>query len=223
MGYHRLLTHRAFETPRFFRYFLATIGTMAWQGGPIYWVGTHRMHHSESDQLGDPHSPHHGFGWGHILWCFVNDPFGRDARDAAKDLQKDRGMVWIDKFFYVPQIVLGVILYFAGGWSWVVWGIAVRTVVSYHSTWFVNSPSPILGYRNFDTKEESRNNWWVALISWGEGWHNNHHAFQRSASFGLRWFEFDITYVTIKALSYIGLTRNIYVPEVQFGSRGAGG
>jgi stearoyl-CoA desaturase (delta-9 desaturase) len=224
MGYHRLLTHRAFETPRFFRYFLAAVGTLAWQGGPIFWVGTHRVHHSESDTEMDPHSPHHGFTWGHVLWCLVRDPFGRDVRSAAKDLQKDRVMVWIDRFFYVPQILLAVILWLAGGWSWVVWGIAVRTVVSYHSTWFVNSASHLWGYRNFETKEESRNNWWVALISWGEGWHNNHHAFQRSATFGLRWFELDLTYLTIKALSLVGLARNIQVPAVDWGSsRGAAG
>lgn len=222
MGYHRLLTHRSFKTPKLFEYFLTTLGSLNWQGGPVKWVGTHRLHHKESDTDKDPHSPMHGFSWAHVLWCFVKDPAGRDPRKLAPDLERDRVHALLDRFFWVPQVALAVVLYALGGLPWVIWGVAVRTVFSYHATWFVNSASHYWGYRNYETREESRNNWWVALISWGEGWHNNHHAHQRSAAHGLRWFEIDVTYWMIVALSWVGLARDIVLPkpeEMPKGSR----
>jgi stearoyl-CoA desaturase (delta-9 desaturase) len=222
MCYHRLLTHRSFETPRFFRYFLTMVASLAWQGGPIYWVGTHRVHHRESDTDLDPHSPHHGFSWAHMMWCLVNDPHHRNPADATKDLVKEPFMVWTERLFFLPQILLAILLFAIGGWPWVIWGICVRTVFTYHATWFVNSASHMWGYRNFETREQSRNNWWVALLSWGEGWHNNHHAHQRSASFRVRWFEFDPTFAAIKVLSWFGLTRKIYVPEDPLNTGSAG-
>ncbi len=212
--YHRLLTHRSFRTPKWFEYFLTVLGTLNWQGGPIRWVGTHRLHHKESDTELDPHSPRHGFDWAHMLWCVVKDPYGRDPRRYAPDLLRDRVMVVLDRYFWIPQIVVGVLLYAIGGWSWVIWGVAVRTVFSYHATWFVNSASHKWGYRNFETPEESRNNWWVALLSFGEGWHNNHHAFPRSAAHGLRRLEIDPTYWTIRALSWLGLARDVHVASI---------
>ena len=213
--FHRLLTHRSFKTPKAFEYFLTTLGCLNWQGGPIQWVGTHRIHHKESDTELDPHSPNHGFDWAHVLWCVVRDPHGRDLRRFAPDLLRDRGMVLIDRFFWVPQVVLGLVLYALGGWSWVIWGVAVRTVFTYHATWFVNSASHTWGYRNFDTPERSTNLWWVALLAFGEGWHNNHHAFPRSAAHGLKRLEIDPTYLTIKMLSWVGLARDIVLPEWQ--------
>jgi stearoyl-CoA desaturase (delta-9 desaturase) len=210
MGYHRLLTHRGFKTSRFFRLALATLGTMNFQGGPIRWVGTHRIHHRESDGDEDPHSPRHGFLWAHILWCLAHDPLRRDLTIAAGDLKKDRGMVWLEKWFWVPQAVLAGVLYLLGGWSWVVWGVAVRTVFAYHVTWLVNSASHVWGYCNFETKDDSRNNWWVALLSFGEGWHNNHHAHQRSARHGMRWYEFDPTWLTLKILEWTRVVRDVY-------------
>lgn len=215
MGFHRLLTHRAFKTSRPMRLLLATFGTLAWQGGPLWWVGTHRLHHAESDTEKDPHSPHHGFAWGHMLWCLVEDPFGRNAEDAAKDLARDPVLVWLDKYFYVPNVVLAAVLFAFGGWSWVLWGVALRVSLTYHSTWFVNSASHMWGYRNFDTKEKSRNNWWVAIISWGEGWHNNHHAYQRSATFSFRWWEVDMTWWAICGLQKLGLVWDVNVPDVR--------
>ncbi len=218
--YHRLLTHRSFRTPRWFEYFLTMCGCISWQGSPIHWVGTHRLHHRHSDDDHDPHSPEHGFTWAHILWMLHKNIEGISGREAAKDLEKDPGMRLLDKYYWVPQIVLAAILFVVGwmvgdvltGVSWVVWGIAVRTVAVFHSTWFVNSASHTWGYQNFETGERSTNLWWVALLTWGEGWHNNHHAHPRSAAHGLRWFEFDLTYWTIKTLSWVGLARGVVRP-----------
>ncbi|MEZ5063504.1 MAG: fatty acid desaturase [bacterium] len=219
MGYHRLLTHRGFETSKAFYYLLATLGTMNYQGGPIRWVGIHRIHHRDSDTEHDPHSPRHGFLWAHILWCLCHDPLGRDVTMAAKDLKKDRVLAWLDRWFWVPQFVLGGILYLLGGWSWVIWGVAVRTVFTYHTTWLVNSASHTWGYKNFQTKDDSKNLWWVALISWGEGWHNNHHAHQRSARHGLRWYELDPTWWTLVLLEKIGVVRRLYAADAPHGPR----
>ena len=210
MGYHRLLTHRGFETSKAFRYTLAVLGTMSYQGGPLSWVGVHRLHHKDSDREEDPHSPRHGFLWAHLLWCVVHDPLGRDVTMAAKDLRKDPFMVWLERYFWAPQVLLAAILYLLGGWSWVVWGIGVRTIFTYHATWLVNSASHTWGYKNFPTDDDSKNNPWVALISWGEGWHNNHHAHQRSARHGLRWYELDPTWWQLKLLERIGVVRNVY-------------
>jgi len=210
MGYHRLLTHRGFETSRAFYYLLAILGTLNFQGGPIDWVGIHRVHHRDSDTDDDPHSPRHGFLWAHVLWCVCKDPLGRDNTIAAGDLKKDRFLVWLNKWFVLPQLVLAVVLWFLGGWSWVIWGVAVRTVFTYHATWAVNSASHTWGYKNFPTKDDSKNNWWVALVSWGEGWHNNHHAHQRSARHGLRWFEIDATWWTLVLLDKLGVVRKLH-------------
>jgi stearoyl-CoA desaturase (delta-9 desaturase) len=213
MGYHRLLTHRGFETSKAFYYVLATLGTMNYQGGPIRWVGTHRVHHRDSDREEDPHSPQHGFLWAHLLWCLCHDPLNRDLTLAALDLKKDRYLRWLERWFWAPQFVLAVVLFMLGGWSWVIWGVAVRTIFTYHTTWLVNSASHMWGYQTFPTKDHSKNNWWVALISWGEGWHNNHHAHQRSARHGLKWFELDVTWWTLVGLQKLGVVRNLYAAE----------
>jgi len=216
--YHRLLTHRSFRTPKWFEYLLTLIASLNWQGGAITWVGTHRLHHKHADDDLDPHSPKHGFTWAHILWTLHNKLEGIEGREAAKDLQRDKFHRVMDRFFWLPQVVLAAAL-LAGGWwcrdlwlgvSWVVWGVALRTVVVFHFTWFVNSASHTWGYQNYkQTGEHSTNLWWVALLSFGEGWHNNHHAHPRSAAHGLRWFEFDMTYWTIRALGLVGLARDI--------------
>jgi stearoyl-CoA desaturase (delta-9 desaturase) len=148
-----------------------------------------------------------------MLWCVTHDPLGRDLTVAAGDLKKERGMVWLDRYFCAPQVLLAGVLYLLGGWSWVVWGIGVRTVFSYHATWLVNSASHTWGYRTFATSDHSRNNWWVSLISFGEGWHNNHHAHQRSARHGLKWHEFDLTWVTLCVLQRLGIVRQAYAVQ----------
>ena len=223
--FHRLLTHRSFKTYKWFEYLLTTIGCLAWQGGPIQWVGTHRIHHKHSDQELDPHTPKHGFTWAHMLWCMHKQPEGRKAVDAARDLHRDPVLRLLNRYFWVPQFMLAGLLFVLGqyvapqwwstaplGWSWVLWGVCLRTVVVYHGTWFVNSAAHTWGYRNYETKDLSTNLWWVALLGFGEGWHNNHHAHQRSAAHGLRWFEFDLTYWMIRLLACVGLARDIVLP-----------
>ena len=221
--YHRLLTHRSFATPKWFEYVLTTLGTLNWQGGPVRWVGTHRLHHRDSDQPSDPHSPRHGLLWSHVFWTMFSDNDEFQPNEAAKDLQRDPVTNWLDRFFYIPQFGLVGVFYLVG-WligghtlaiSWIIWGVALRTVFVYHGTWLVNSASHVFGYRNFETEDDSRNNWWVAALSFGEGWHNNHHAFQRSAAHGLRWWEVDLTYMTIRVLARLGLATKIVLPEAE--------
>ena len=220
--YHRLLTHRSYRTPKWFEYVLTVCGCLAWQGGPVEWVGVHRLHHKHSDADFDPHSPRHGFNWSHMLWTLHRQLEGVRASSAARDLLRDGGMRWIDRLFWLPQLVLAAALLSVGwaiggpwlGLSWVVWGVALRTVLVFHGTWFVNSAAHTWGYQNYrNTGENSTNVWWVALLSFGEGWHNNHHAHPRSAAHGLRWFELDLTWWTIRALSWIGLARDIHRPR----------
>ncbi len=223
LGYHRLLTHRSFQTPKIVEYALTTLGTLSWQGSPVQWVGTHRIHHTESDGEHDPHSPQHGFTWSHIFWCFFKHPDGRDPLDVTRDLQRDKVMMFLDRFFFVPQIVVAAALFGLGWWAlgswtggacWVVWGAAVRTVLIYHATWFVNSAAHTWGYRNFNTADGSKNNWWVALISFGEGWHNNHHAQQRSAAHGMRWWEIDPTWWVILLMEKVRLAKRVVRPRL---------
>ena len=224
--YHRLLTHRSFKTPKWFEYLLTTLGCLACQGGPIQWVGTHRIHHQHSDMPNDPHSPTHGFAWAHVFWCMHKNQGAMPwtACSAAQDLCRDRGMRLINKFYIVPQLLALLFCALGGEWaaqfgweisglSWVFWGVCVRTVFVYHMTWFVNSAAHTWGYRNYQTNDNSTNLWWVALASFGEGWHNNHHGDQRAASHGRRWFELDPTYWTIRLLGWVGLAKDIVRPR----------
>ena len=223
LGYHRLLTHRSFKTSKFLEHVFATLGALCWQGGPLHWVGTHRLHHAESDGDLDPHSPQHGFTWSHILWCFHRRPDGRDPFAVTKDLARDPYLVWLDRWFLLPQVALAAVLYGIGFWAtgtgmgalgYVIWGVCVRTIFCFHATWFVNSAAHTWGYRNFRTTDGSRNTWWVAMLSFGEGWHNNHHAQQRSAAHGMRWWELDPTWWTIRVLERLGLVHSVVRPKL---------
>jgi len=214
--YHRLLTHRSFRIPKWLEYTLTVCGSLALQGGPIKWVATHRVHHAFSDRPQDPHSPNRGFWWAHILWLFAYDDVldhPERFKRYAPELARDPVHVWLERTMALQQVLLGALLYALGGWSWVVWGVFVRTVFVWHGTWLVNSAAHIWGYRTYKTGENSTNNWWVALISYGEGWHNNHHAYPYSAAHGLRWWEFDITYLCIRMLSWVGLAKDIRLPR----------
>ena len=230
LTYHRLLTHRSFKCPKWFEYVLTFFGCLAWQGGPIQWVGTHRIHHKHSDKEKDPHSPKHGFTWGHMTWCMHKSVDGHVAADAAKDLHRDKVLRFMNKWFFVPQLLMIPIMYGLGyayarwdglegaavnnmGISWALWSTIFRVVFVYHGTWFVNSAAHTWGYRNYKTTDGSTNLWWVAIWSFGEGWHNNHHAYQRSAKHGLRKFELDPTYWIIKLLGAVGLATDIVVPK----------
>ena len=215
LGYHRFFTHRSYMTPKPVEYFLAICGCLAGEAGPIAWVAAHRYHHTYSDMEEDPHSPRKGFWWSHFTWLFGRELILADFDSYKRftpDMAKDKFLVWLDRWHIVPSFVLAGLLYAMGGWPFVVWGIFVRSVIVYHSTWFVNSASHVWGYRAYKTTDNSRNNWWVALLAFGEGWHNNHHAFQRSARHGFRWWEIDLTFRTIQLMWVFGLATQIHLP-----------
>ena len=214
--FHRLLAHRSFQVPKWLEYVLTLFGTLAIQGGPIKWVATHRVHHAFSDRPQDPHSPTRGFWWAHVLWLFAYDEvldhptkFWRYAPELARDPVHR----FLEKAQVPLTVLLGIALYAFGGLPVLVWGIFVRAVFVYHCTWLVNSAAHLWGYKTFETNEGSTNNWWVALLSYGEGWHNNHHAYLHSAAHGLRWWELDTTYMTIRALSWLKLATRVRLPQ----------
>ena len=216
LAFHRLLTHRSFKTPKWLEYVLTVCGSLAMQGGPIKWVATHRVHHAYSDRPQDPHSPNRGFMWAHIMWLFAYDAvLDHPIKHLryASDLANDPVHRFIERTYVLQTVLLGALLYAWGGLSAVIWGVFLRTVFGYHGTWLVNSAAHIWGYQTYQTNEGSRNNWWVALVSYGEGWHNNHHAYPSSAAHGLRWWEFDITYLTIRFLWLLGLAKDIRLPR----------
>ncbi|HUQ49465.1 MAG TPA: fatty acid desaturase [Terriglobales bacterium] len=225
MGYHRLLTHRGYKTPKFVEYFLTTCATLALEGGPIFWVATHRIHHQKSDRDGDPHSPREGGFWAHMGWIIMGTAMHHDTSVLKKyvpDLAKDNFHVWITKFHYVPQVIVGVALMVAGflyaGWfgaaSFVTWGVFLRVTYGLHATWLVNSATHMWGSRRFKTRDDSTNLWWVALLTFGEGWHNNHHAHPVSARHGLAWYEFDMNWIGISTLRMLGLAKDIKVAKI---------
>jgi len=212
IGYHRLLTHRGFKTPRLVEYFLTLCGTLAVEAGPIAWVATHRIHHAHTDAPGDPHTPRDGSWWAHVGWVLIGTAqrYDKTVRERyAPDLTSDPVHVWIERLYYVPIILLGLALLAWGGWPMLFWGIFLRVTFSLHTTWLVNSATHMWGRRRFHTDEDSRNSWWVALLSFGEGWHNNHHAHPTSARHGLKWYEIDFNWWGIRLLQIMGLARRI--------------
>jgi fatty-acid desaturase len=217
MAYHRLLTHRGYKTHRWTEYFLTICGTLALEGGPIFWVATHRVHHQHSDQPGDPHSPREGGWWAHMGWILTGQGLHHEATVLSKyapDLCRDGFHRWLSTWHWVPNVIVGVGLLAFGGLPYVLWGVAFRTVWGLHSTWLVNSATHMWGSRRFKTKDTSTNNWWVALLTFGEGWHNNHHAHPVSARHGLRWFEFDPNWIGISVLRILGLAWDIKIAKV---------
>ncbi|GAC1468551.1 MAG: fatty acid desaturase [Isosphaeraceae bacterium] len=218
MCYHRLLTHRSFATrPKALEYVLTAIGCMASEGGPVGWVADHRNHHAHSDEETDVHTPHRGFLWAHMLWWLTPDVDAVHSPEYferwAPDLYKDPVLVWMDKYFFIFPVLSAITLYAIGGMSWLVWGFFVSSVLVLHTTWLVNSATHVWGYRSHKTRDDSTNLWWVAILTYGEGWHNNHHAYQTSARHGLRWWEFDMTYAAIRLLSLVGLAYAVKVPK----------
>lgn len=222
LGFHRLLTHRSFKLVKPVEHAVAILGTLALQGGPIDWVATHRAHHAHTDREGDPHDVNRGLFWAHMQWMYSDNDAAlthEQQRRLAPDLANDPFYRFLDKTFVWWQVGLGIALLAIGGWSWVVCGIFVRLVATYHVTWLVNSAAHHFGYRTYRTGDKSSNSWWVALLAWGEGWHNNHHAFPFSARHGLRWFEFDATWLAIRVLAALGLARDIKIPTAAMRSR----
>jgi sn-1 stearoyl-lipid 9-desaturase len=213
--YHRSLTHRGLRMRKPLEYAFAILGSLALQGDPIRWVATHRKHHAHSDTQGDPHGRNVGFRWAHVRWLTeLNDalPTTDELARYAPDLQAQKFYRMLQYLHLPMQLILGGLLFALGGWTWVVWGIFVRLVISYHATWLVNSAAHSLGYRTYPTGDLSTNCWWVALISWGEGWHNNHHAFPYSARHGLRWFEVDPTWWGVKTMALLRLVDRVRIP-----------
>jgi len=212
MGYHRLLTHRGYKVPKAVEYFLVTCGTLSLEGGPIQWVVTHRIHHAHTDRAGDPHTPRDGGWWAHIgwiLWGTAQDHTETTIAHYAPDLMNDRYYRWLTRRYYIPLLVIGVILLIVGGWHVLLWGVFLRLTLALHATWLVNSATHLWGRTRFETGDDSRNSWWVALLTFGEGWHNNHHAHPTSARHGLRWYEIDLNWLGIKALQFLGLAHGI--------------
>jgi fatty-acid desaturase len=218
MGYHRLLTHRGFKTPKWVEYFLTTCGTLAMEGGPIAWVATHRIHHQNTDKEGDPHSPQDGGIWAHMGWIVTGRAMHRDRSELlpfVPDLRKDKFHLWISKWHVIPSVVLAIVFYAIGGWPWVLWGVFLRTVVSLHATWLVNSATHMWGSRRFATGDTSTNSFWVAILTFGEGWHNNHHAAPQAARHGLKWYELDVNWYGIFTLKMLGLAWDIKRPRLE--------
>jgi stearoyl-CoA desaturase (delta-9 desaturase) len=235
IGFHRLLTHRGFACPRWLERALSVLGACCWQGTPMSWVAIHRLHHQNSDEPGDPHSPRAGVFWSHMGWFLIHDPrvynvslYDRYTRDLFQDRfykQFERTRFW--RAMHAAQWAAFLLLGAAVGalWtrtpegalqlglSWLVWGVFVRTVVHLHATWSVNSITHLWGYRNFKTRDDSRNNPLVAIISNGEGWHNNHHADPRCAAHGRRWWEIDVSYLLILGLELVGLASDVVRPR----------
>jgi stearoyl-CoA desaturase (delta-9 desaturase) len=217
IGYHRLLTHKGMKTPRWLMRVLATFGTLALQSGPVAWVTTHRIHHAFTETDNDPHSPRNGTYWAHIGWIFKGTAQVQPQTAIQKyspDLIRDPYLLFLDKYYYATSIIAGIALMAIGGWTMVVWAIFLRTVMGWHFTWLVNSATHLWGTRRFDTRDDSRNNGFIAAVTFGEGWHNNHHAYPRSAKHGLTWREFDVNWLQIRLMEKLGLVSDVYAMDL---------
>ena len=218
LGYHRLLTHRGFKTSKGFEYFLALCGSFALEGGPVFWVATHRVHHQHSDKPEDPHSPRDGGFWAHMGWVLFGDREFNKVPVSSKyapDLAHDPFYCWLTDWHWVPMTVVGLLMIYFLGWGMAAWGMVIRIVAGLHFTWLVNSATHMWGSRRFETRDDSRNSWWVALLTFGEGWHNNHHAHPVSARHGLAWYEFDVSWLTLRTLRAAGIVWDVKVAKLR--------
>jgi stearoyl-CoA desaturase (delta-9 desaturase) len=221
--YHRYFSHRAFRTSRLAQFGFAVLGASAVQRGPLWWAYHHRCHHQHSDEAGDAHSPRqHGFWWAHIGWITSVRNFPTDYR-RVRDLARYPELVFLNRFDVVVPALLGGALYGAGrwlesaapglgvtGWQLLVWGLFVSTTVLFHVTASINSVAHVFGSRRFATQDDSRNNFLLALVAFGEGWHNNHHHYMHCARQGFRWWEVDMTYYVLKGLAWLGIIWDLH-------------
>jgi stearoyl-CoA desaturase (delta-9 desaturase) len=211
-GYHRYFSHRSYKTSRVFQFLLAFLGQSSAQRGVIWWSAVHRHHHLYSDTEHDVHSPrHHGFWYAHVGWIF-NPKNAKPDYGTVRDLTKYPELVLLDKFTYTPAFLLGFAMWLLGGWPMLVVGFFWSTIVLYHCTFFINSLAHEIGSQRYLTGDDSRNNFWLALITLGEGWHNNHHHYQSSTRQGFRWWEVDISYYVLKVMSWFGLVWELRAP-----------
>jgi stearoyl-CoA desaturase (Delta-9 desaturase) len=211
-GYHRYFSHRSYKTSRAFQFLLACLGCSALQKGPLWWAGHHRHHHRHSDTPADPHSPHEtGFWWSHVGWILARDH--KDTNwQAVRDLSRYPELRWLDRHHWVPGVVLAVLCFLLGGWGGLVWGFVVSTILVYHATFSINSLTHLFGTRRYATPDDSRNNLLLALLAFGEGWHNNHHHYQSSANQGFFWWEVDLSYYALCLLRRLGLVWDLRKP-----------
>jgi stearoyl-CoA desaturase (Delta-9 desaturase) len=220
-GYHRYFAHRSYKTSRWFQFVLALGATATGQKGVLWWAAHHRRHHRGSDTKDDLHSPYHGgFWWSHMGWILARDFEGTDYA-AIKDFARYPELRWLDRLWVVPPIATGVIGFLVGGWFGLVWAFAVSQVLCWHGTFTINSLSHLWGRRRYDSGDDSRNNPVLAIVTLGEGWHNNHHHYQVSARQGFYWWEVDLTYYGLRLLAVLGIVRDLHgVPDhVRAGTR----
>ena len=211
-GYHRYFSHRSYKTSRPFQFVLALLGTLAVQKGVLWWAGNHRQHHKYSDQVEDLHSPvQRGFWWSHVGWILAPD-YEATQLDRIPDMAKYPELRWVNDHFLLPPVALAVLLYLVGGATWLVWGFFISTTVLWHATFTINSLAHVWGQRRYETTDTSRNNAWLALLTMGEGWHNNHHRYMNSARQGFFWWEIDLSYYVLVALSWCGLVWDLHQP-----------
>ena len=217
VGYHRLLSHRSFDTSPWLRNTLATAGALAGEGGPLSWVSIHRLHHQKTDLEGDPHDSRKGFWWSHVGWL-LDDPWNKyNWYERIDDIKKDRYLQWLNKYHLILQIALAAVIFACclyllsveDAWTILIWAFPLRIIAVLHCTWLTNSAAHMYGSRAYNTADRSKNCWWVALLTLGEGWHNNHHAFPASARHGLEWYQVDLSWYVICGLKGIGLVSNI--------------
>lgn len=210
--YHRYFSHRAFKTSRAVQFTFAVLGATAAQRGPLWWSSHHRFHHKNSDMKEDRHSPHtQGFFWSHCGWFLLEKNFKTD-NTLIKDFAKYPELIFLNRFDSLPPIIYATLLFIFGGWKYLIWGYFVSTVLVYHVTFSINSLAHMFGSRRFNTDDQSRNNWWLAILTFGEGWHNNHHFWPSSARQGFNFYQIDITYMILRLLAMLGIVWDLRTP-----------
>ena len=211
-GYHRYFSHRTYKTSRAFQFVLALVAQSTTQKGVMWWAAKHRHHHKHADMEDDVHSPRlRGFWYSHWGWIF--DPKHDETdHEAVPDLAKYKELMWLDRYEKLPAVVLAVACFAFGGWPGLIVGFMWSTVLVYHGTFMINSLAHVHGKQRYVTGDDSRNNWWLSIVTLGEGWHNNHHAYMASTRQGFRWYEYDPTYYALKALSWVGVVWELNEP-----------
>ncbi len=212
-GYHRYFSHRTFKTSRVFQFVLAFLAETSIQKGVLWWAAHHRHHHRESDQPEDIHSPTlRGLWWSHVGWILC-DRYNETRFEAIRDFARYPELRFLNKHYYLPPLLLGIVLFAIGGLPTLIWGLFVPSVLVWHGTFTINSLSHVFGKRRYKTTDTSRNNWLLAIVTAGEGWHNNHHYHQNTANQGWFWWEVDLTFYVLKVLSWFGLVWDLRLPS----------